>query len=68
MKMLVSDELIENIQQQSIMKQPVRTALYKTSFNPQKLRNTIKKVVRISITQIIIIEHVCQNNPILLFF
>ena len=37
------------------------------SFNPQNLRNTIKKVAKISITQIIIIELVCQNNRILLF-
>ena len=34
----------------------------------QNLRNTIKKVAKISITQIIIIELVCQNNRILLFF
>ena len=38
-----------------------------TSFNPQNLRNIIKKVAKISITQIII-ELVCQNNRILLFF
>ena len=43
-------------------------ALYThTSFNPQNLRNIIKKVAKISITQIII-ELVCQNNRILLFF
>ena len=39
-----------------------------TSFNPQNLRNTIKNVAKISITQTIIIELVCQNNRILLFF
>ena len=39
-----------------------------TSFNLQNLRNIIKKVAKISITQIIIIELVCQNNRILLFF
>ena len=39
-----------------------------TSFNPQNLRNTIKKVAKISITQIVIIELVCQNNRVLLFF
>ena len=38
-----------------------------TSSNPQNLRNIIKKVAKISITQIII-ELVCQNNRILLFF
>ena len=38
-----------------------------TSFNPQNLRNIIKKVAKISITQIII-ELVCQNKRILLFF
>ena len=42
--------------------------LYTTSFNPQNLRNIIKEVTKISITQIIIIELVCQNNRILLFF
>ena len=41
--------------------------LYITSFNPQNLQNIIKKVAKISITQIII-ELVCQNNRILLFF
>ena len=41
--------------------------IYTTSFNPQNLRNIIKKVAKISITQIII-ELVCQNNRILLFF
>ena len=41
--------------------------LYITSFNPQNLRNFIKKVAKISITQNII-ELICQNNRILLFF
>ena len=41
--------------------------LLSTSFNPQNLRNIIKKVAKISIAQIII-ELVCQNNRILLFF
>ena len=41
--------------------------LLNTSFNLQNLRNIIKKVAKISITQIII-ELVCQNNRILLFF
>ena len=41
--------------------------LYGTSFNPQNLRNIMKKVAKISITHIII-ELVCQNNRILLFF
>ena len=39
-----------------------------TSFNPKNLRNIIKKVAKVSITQIIIIELVCQNNRILIFF
>ena len=43
------------------------TVLYYTSFNPQNLRNIIKTVAKISITQIII-ELVSQNNRILLFF
>ena len=38
-----------------------------TSFNPQNLRNIIKKVAKIRITQIII-ELACQNYCILLFF
>ena len=42
--------------------------LYNTSFNPQNLRNTVKKIAKISITQILIIELVCQNKRILLFF
>ena len=42
--------------------------LFNTSFNPQNLRNTIKKFSKISIAQIIIIELVCQNNRISLFF
>ena len=48
----------------------VNTILYHynyTSFNPQNLRNIIKKVAKISITQIII-ELVYQNNRILLLF
>ena len=43
------------------------TKIIYTSFNPQNLRNIIKKVAKISITQIII-ELACQNNRILLFF
>ena len=46
---------------------PKGKTLYSTSFNPQNLQNIIKKVAKISITQIII-ELVCQNNRILLFF
>ena len=46
----------------------INNILYITSYNPQNLRNTIKKVAKISITQIIISELVCQNNRILLFF
>ena len=45
----------------------VYNVLLYTSFNPQILRNIIKKVAKICITQIII-ELVCQNNCILLFF
>ena len=41
---------------------------YFTSFNPQNLRNIIKEVAKISITGIVIIELLCQNNCILLFF
>ena len=37
-------------------------------FNPQNLRNTVKKIAKISITQIVIIELFCQNKRILLFF
>ena len=43
-------------------------SLYWTSFNPQNLRNTIKKVAKISINQIIIIELVCQSNRIFAIF
>ena len=39
-----------------------------TSFNPQNLRNTIKKVAKVSITQIIIIELVCQKTIFCYFF
>ena len=35
------------------------TIIIITSFNPQNLRNTIEKVAKISITQIIIIEFIC---------
>ena len=45
----------------------INSILYYTSFNPQNLRNIIKKVAKISITQIIM-ELVCQNNRIPLFF
>ena len=45
----------------------IDNCLVYTSFNPQNLRNIIKKVAKISITQIII-ELVYQNNRILLFF
>ena len=45
----------------------IKSILYYTSFNPQNLRNIIKKVAKISITQIIM-ELVCQNNRIPLFF
>ena len=41
--------------------------LLSTSFNPQNLRNIIRKAAKISINQIII-ELVCQSNRILLFF
>ena len=37
------------------------------ALTPQNLRNIIKKVAKIGITQIIM-ELVCQNNCILLFF
>ena len=40
--------------------------LLSTSFNPQNLRNIIRKAAKISINQIII-ELVCQSNRILLF-
>ena len=43
-------------------------AYYYTSFNPQNLRNAVKKVAKISITQIKIIELVCQNNLFCYFF
>ena len=46
---------------------PVYFIHISTSFNPQNLRNIIKKVAKISITQIII-ELVCQNNRIFSIF
>ena len=52
----------------SVLKHSKNEKYSTTSFSPQNLWNTIKKVAKINITQIIIIEIVCQNNRILLFF